>query len=1067
MAINRNDDYEKLAKLLYPSIEASGNTYYGQTRRLTLDEVFNKNNGGFESHIESVRVDNPFADYGFTYDTLFCWKVGPLSGTLKVDAEYNIGTYFAIYEIVSESVTNVNQLNSGEFNTYEYNTSCEFKEIKETDGKSPVNITEVYDGRNFYIYKDGIKNYIAVAVNVEVEVPYDENNPLKLTAVNDDATIDFESRGSSWLDSEYSTTYECRSPASQNQWVSYNLDVDSIVLHPGESAYFRVKSTATKNFSQDKYATFVISSSLGSVEVSGDIRSMQTNKSEMSPYEFYYLFYNCGALLKAPDLPAYKAAAYCYCNMFGECISLLTPPKLELRHAAPFCCDSMFNTCTSLEKSPIIKVVDYDSNYYEDGEEFTDSYGCFLEMFLGCQNLHDVSCYKNALNSNDQTNNWLNDCANNGTFNTLSDTQWELDSDSGIPENWDRVDIEPENEPTNYETDKKLTDVLITSGSNSAENGRGSVISNSTLYNMENSFDESGTHQMNTYNVDGSFNQEIWGYKCFNSPVQFKNGIYGEKLHIVADKDNITSDYEYNLGGLITMSGNRTDSSSGASVINNECKSKVSSFEINNTSTSTISYNGNSVITSNLSNGCGSSILSGDAHSLVLENSGDMYKFTGGIIGTVSGDSRQTIVQNNNTTIKDTHYCRGSIINNYYNDNDKVYYRSAIQSDVTKNTSSVTLDAVKTDMSDDDTTGISTILHQSRIILSADDVESKITIDSDTVNTEGNILPNINERYNLGNNVKKWKNIYCSNIYADNIDVSIPEPLTCDRILPKTSGQYCSVGASDAQWRNVYTQIINANTAEISSFATIPIINFNSTMLNCYIAFENSNNSNSRLKINNNYGDILIQTYDTNHDIVLDSSNDIKLYSNNGGVTLEAGLLSNLQPYNSISLTKNNDITIKSNKNVSIDIDYDNYLYLSGIINVQANSTLLFDAGSYIQQGIIQRSAEEFISASYISDYTFTTGSSSELDLKPGTIVLIYVHDTSGGENARYLYPGTVLIQGNTLQGYDIYLCRLKDGAFESSSDRHLKTGTKVRLMYEVVFTASNRYARVLAQVIQ
>ena len=53
MAINKHDDYEALAKLLYPSIEASGNVYYGQTRKLTLDEVLKRNSLGFDSHIES------------------------------------------------------------------------------------------------------------------------------------------------------------------------------------------------------------------------------------------------------------------------------------------------------------------------------------------------------------------------------------------------------------------------------------------------------------------------------------------------------------------------------------------------------------------------------------------------------------------------------------------------------------------------------------------------------------------------------------------------------------------------------------------------------------------------------------------------------------------------------------------------------------------------------------------------------------------------------------------------------------------------------------------------------
>ena len=49
---------------------------------------------------------------------------------------------------------------------------------------------------------------------------------------------------------------------------------------------------------------------------------------------------------------------------------------------------------------------------------------------------------------------------------------------------------------------------------------------------MERSFDENNTHPMNTYNADGSFNQEIWGYKSFNSPVKFRNGVYGEDWSI-------------------------------------------------------------------------------------------------------------------------------------------------------------------------------------------------------------------------------------------------------------------------------------------------------------------------------------------------------------------------------------------------------------------------------------------------------------------------------------------------------------------------------------------------------
>ena len=55
MAINNRDDYDKLARILYPSIEASGNVYYGQTRKLTMDEILGKNELNFESHIETFK----------------------------------------------------------------------------------------------------------------------------------------------------------------------------------------------------------------------------------------------------------------------------------------------------------------------------------------------------------------------------------------------------------------------------------------------------------------------------------------------------------------------------------------------------------------------------------------------------------------------------------------------------------------------------------------------------------------------------------------------------------------------------------------------------------------------------------------------------------------------------------------------------------------------------------------------------------------------------------------------------------------------------------------------------
>ena len=77
---NNHNDYEELASLLCPSIEASGNVYYGQTRKLAIDEIFNINDGGFESSIKTIRRQTDSNEDGFEYISYFCWKFGPCMG---------------------------------------------------------------------------------------------------------------------------------------------------------------------------------------------------------------------------------------------------------------------------------------------------------------------------------------------------------------------------------------------------------------------------------------------------------------------------------------------------------------------------------------------------------------------------------------------------------------------------------------------------------------------------------------------------------------------------------------------------------------------------------------------------------------------------------------------------------------------------------------------------------------------------------------------------------------------------------------------------------------------------
>ena len=107
--------------------------------------------------------------------------------------------------------------------------------------------------------------------------------------------------------------------------------------------------------------------------------------------------------------------------------------------------------------------------------------------------------------------------------------------------------------PKNYD-ELNSTDNLITSGSDSGWLGKklqGDNTSTIDLSNINPLFDkylyEKYRPGVNTN--DGSVNQDIWGYKCFNSPVSFRNGIYGDTYSIKSIEgieDSIIHKFTYN-----------------------------------------------------------------------------------------------------------------------------------------------------------------------------------------------------------------------------------------------------------------------------------------------------------------------------------------------------------------------------------------------------------------------------------------------------------------------------------------------------------------------------------------
>lgn len=88
-------------------------------------------------------------------------------------------------------------------------------------------------------------------------------------------------------------------------------------------------------------------------------------------------------------------------------------------------------------------------------------------------------------------------------------------------------------------SDEKNKYITAYGSSNADSYGRGDVTDVSTKYNMliTNPLSDENAPEMNSYSSDGSYNQDIFGWKCFNSPVSFRNGIYGECGAIINSDD--------------------------------------------------------------------------------------------------------------------------------------------------------------------------------------------------------------------------------------------------------------------------------------------------------------------------------------------------------------------------------------------------------------------------------------------------------------------------------------------------------------------------------------------------
>lgn len=420
MAININDDYSKLAKLLYPSIEATGNEYYGQARKLTTDDILGLYGNGFVSKIDSI-----YDDALDQYKSYFNWKLGPLSGSIEV-GEFNTlgmnsvdddiikvpspatikrinkngtetnedlstgvsGTIFARYIII----LNDNPVAEGDYTVHEKSIACNYDKLYVTDHFDPITRSTSVKDRNFWVTSVSGVTYLYVKI-LSTEIEMLVNRPLTIKAteiISGPLTVTL-----SGIASGYTYMYK----TNGGEWTAYSssaINLSSVgdkvqfgCIHYNQYEYEWPDATVLPHF------TFTGS---GKIEISGNINSMLSKRHSDDPVEsqpntwhditddddlsgytqaFYKLFAGdiggsstLGSISEIDAsqliLPCDELATMCYYCLFYYNDKLKYAPDLPATHLKYACYKSMFEGCSMLEKAPDLPAKNHSSNAYEN-----------------------------------------------------------------------------------------------------------------------------------------------------------------------------------------------------------------------------------------------------------------------------------------------------------------------------------------------------------------------------------------------------------------------------------------------------------------------------------------------------------------------------------------------------------------------------------------------------------------------------------------------------------------------------------------------------------------------------
>ena len=459
MPDNINNDYNELAKLIYPSIEASGNVYYGQTRKLAIDELFNINDGGFESNIKTIRRQIDSNEDGFEYISYFCWKFGPLNGRIRIvpcdndkfiftfanfpelekiyhlDDTYIandstdpiVGTLFIRYKLLLNDNTVEHILNSGTFNSYEKFISLDTNDIRVyiTDNCDPTNIdNRDIDDRNIFVKHENDAYYLFVKLCKCADF---ESDALYFTNINDgESTVKLIVNGELQTDYEYYKSHI-------TGWQKYNIGDVITLANRNDKVYFRGSR------SQQGTGNYIHFDLTGKLSVGGNINSLLSpdesvykNIDDYTTFEsantdtFSQLFDGQSSLVDASllKLNTNKLVPRCYINMFSGCTSLTQAPELPATELDSECYYNMFNGCTSLIQAPTLPAT-------------TLANDCYINMFFGCTSLNYIKCLATDISAEYCTLAWTTDVSDQGEFHCKPNVAWPEGS-SGIPTGWTR-----------------------------------------------------------------------------------------------------------------------------------------------------------------------------------------------------------------------------------------------------------------------------------------------------------------------------------------------------------------------------------------------------------------------------------------------------------------------------------------------------------------------------------------------------------------------------------------------------------------------------------------------------